>query len=210
MHLRKVNQFEWGQRVVYAHRKEASSMGKTTIPILILVLLVLVVPPKLNAAIVVVDFHENGVIQEGDAYTRVNVRHDAMVIMTGGYVHSIVQYESSTVTVIGGSVDDFTLDGSSTASLYGGDFGILIAPFQSTSFHIYGYGFTRADTPGYGRLTGLWPDGTPFELRLMAAEAWADHYVLHEVPEPATMMLVGSGILMVRTRYRQSRYYRRT
>lgn len=170
------------------------------IPILIPVLLALLMPAKLSVGVPVVDFHHNGVIREDDRYYAVYVWDDAVVVMTGGEVGVLAQRDSSTVSIIGGSVELFEVADSSTASLYRGNFDILHALGPNAYFHIYGYDFTLEKPSPDWRLTGLWADGTPFEMRLQRAEFYGDHYVLHEVPEPATVVLLASGILLLRKR----------
>jgi hypothetical protein len=167
------------------------------IPIIILLVLTLFAPAKLHATMV--DFHHNAVIQEGDSYYRVSVWDDAIVVMTGGEVtFQLLQYDSSTVTVIDGSVRWFELRDSSTANLYGGNFDTLYAPGPSSYFNIYGYDFTIEKPSSLWRLTGFWPDGLPLEMYLRRADTFGDHYLIHEVPEPATILLLAAGVVGLR------------
>ena len=169
-------------------------MGK--IPMSILFMLTLTIGSRAHATIVEVDFHHNSIIQEGDSYYRVRVWHDAIVVMTGGEVEQFGLNDSSTATVIDGFVQWFELRDSSTASLYGGSFDILYA--AGGDFHIYGYGFTIEKPSDLWTLTGFWPDGTPFEFRLRRAAPYGEHYVIHEVPEPAAVILLVLGSLCLR------------
>jgi len=148
-----------------------------------------------------IDFYQNGVIQDGDIYDRVTVWGDAIVVITGGQVSQIVQNDSSEVTVIDvNGVWWFELGDSSTANIYGGDYNILYAPSDNSSFHIYGYGFAVERPSDLWRVTGFWPDGAPLEVLLRRADTYGDHYVLHELPEPTSITLLASGILLQRRR----------
>jgi hypothetical protein len=175
------------------------------IAIVFLPVLMVTIGRTTQATMVEVDFRHNAVVQEGDSYYRVTVWDDAIVVITGGEVEQIAQYNSSTVTVIDVSgVWWFELGDSSTANLYGGSFETLYAPGSHSCFNIYGYGFVVDRSADLWRLTGFWPDGSPLEMYLRRADQYGDHYVIHEVPEPATAILLVLGSLFL-TKKRQLR-----
>jgi len=107
-------------------------------------------------------------------------------------------WESSTTNIYGG---DIMLDGclftdSSTLNIFGGDV-FLGAPYaeDSSTINIYGYNFS--EFPAFS-LTGYLADGTPFEfIELTHA---ISHINLIVVPEPATLFLLGMGVLVFRKR----------
>ena len=153
-----------------------------------------------NVQGVMVDFHDNAVIQEGDQYYRVSIFDDSIVVMAGGEVDQMLGYDSSTTTILGGQVGWFSLEDSATAHLYGGTFDMLYAPAADAYFHIYGYDLIVRTPSDLYFVSGYWADGTPFELKLRRADTFGDQYVLHEIPEPGTLILLGFGFLLFRTR----------
>jgi len=149
---------------------------------------------------VMVDFYDNAVIQEGDQYYRVSIFDDSIVVMAGGEVGQMLGYDSSTTTVLDGEVGWFELRDSATAHLYGGTFDTLYAPVADACFHIYGYDLTLAEYVSSAFLSGFWADGTAFDLTLRRTNLFGDHYVLHEIPEPAVGTFLGIGFLLLRRR----------
>ena len=88
------------------------------------------------------------------------------------------------------------------ASFYGGTVSGNIAA-HGGYYHVYGYDFDY--NPDIGRLTGLWENGTPFSINMNPLSSDQPNYqavwsavTLHEIPEPATLLLLGLGGLMLR------------
>ena len=123
----------------------------------------------------------------------VNVWGDADVVV-------LDTRETGTVNIIGGTVDRAgTLDfgtinlsgGLVLDGLWAGDSGII---------NIYGFDLAKEISGGgygYGFVSGKWTNGTMFNIDF----GWSPTYsrvVLHEIPEPTTLVIVMAGVLFLR------------
>jgi hypothetical protein len=120
------------------------------------------------------------------------VRNLGTVNMFGGNVGLIDAWNHSTVNLRGGTISNYLL-------AYGD---------ESLTVNIYGYGFDYNPLAGDyrgGQLTGFWVDDTPFSIDLYyddtpggpVIDTWS-HITL--IPEPATILLFGLGIVLLRKR----------
>ena len=72
---------------------------------------------------------------------------------------------------------------------------------------IYGYGFSYDPYGGQsngGQLMGFWQDHVPFSIDFLDffGNHSYDHAVLHEIPEPATLLLLGLGMVLLHRKRR--------
>lgn len=128
---------------------------------------------------------------------RVRTRDFSILDFTGGYSEYLGIQDSSCVYIAGGEITYLTA-------------------FESSKVHFYGYDFEiiRYDVPIWGTVgptdglvTGFWGDGTPFSIEIgnyhsedsIDSPITFDHLVLHEVPEPASAVLLElAGVLLRR------------
>jgi len=133
-------------------------------------------------------------------FNMLNLYYDAVV-------GSVGVSDSGTLNMFGGNVDVIMVGSTKTANLYGG----IISDYlmAASTVGIYGYGFQYNPLAGDyrgGQLTGFWLDDTPFSIDLFGNPGGPyggpidtySHIVL--IPEPATVLLLGLGVLMLKKR----------
>lgn len=110
----------------------------------------------------------------------------------------IRMYDSAQVEISGGDLSWLLMFDSSTANIYKSDISWLVMGADTTA-HIHGRNFSYAN----GNLSGNWADGTPFSfwavngtsegtpLPAIGASPMPENIVLHTVPVPATLYLIG-------------------
>ena len=105
------------------------------------------------------------------------------------------------LTINGGEFYEVGAHGESLIYLHGGDIFGGLTVYNSTAWvHIYGYGFNN-DPFGGSPLTGFWADDTAFSINLVDdGIPTYDQIVFHIVPEPATLLMLGLGGLVLRKR----------
>ena len=120
---------------------------------------------------------------------------------TAGGIWEIDVSGHSELTINDGDFYDIVCDDYSTLNLHGGQiFNSLEIEHLTTWVHIYGYGFNNDPFIG-SPLTGFWADATPFSINLVDDTiSTYNQIVFHEIPEPASIILLGLGGLMFRRR----------
>jgi len=118
--------------------------------------------------------------------------------ISGGVVHEpSIWDDDGTINITGGECWNVYAN-RGTLNISGGqitgDDGIYAGDF-TRAVNIYGHGF-EYDPYRSPNLTGFWQDGTPFGINFQEG-SW-DAVVLHETPEPATLLLLGLGCLALR------------
>jgi hypothetical protein len=124
-----------------------------------------------------------------------NVWDSGIFNVSGGNVQDIVSRGSSIVNVSGGDTNWITANDNSTVYLTGGNISTLDAPGANAYFHIYGYDLR---IEAVDRLKGCWENGDPFDMYLRRSQFYGDHYVLHEIPEPQSLLLLVLGCFFAR------------
>jgi len=127
---------------------------------------------------------------------------------SGGSVWYFEGFDSSTINIDGGEILYLDMNESATAHLSGGQILTVLGIRDESSYtHIYGYDFDYDPLAGNydgGLVTGFWPDGDPFDISLdnmyPSEVITYDQLIFHVIPEPATILLVGIGGLVLSRR----------
>jgi hypothetical protein len=187
------------------------------------------------------DFYSIGTIITGQTWYNVGIYDTTpahtTVTMTGGLVHSLSAYDSSSLIMSGGHIDfldasaNSTLTLSATATvgtthilgsgvfnmiggtiaefsaiqqavvnLRGGGIMDMLISRDSSFVNVFGTNLAKTSSGGpfgYGRITGLWQDNSPFTINLGDSGTYS-HVNLVTIPEPVTLLLFGAGIPLVR------------
>jgi len=127
---------------------------------------------------------------------------------SGGSSWYFEGFDSCTINIDGGEIRYLITNDSATVHLSQGQISHLLGVRDNTSYvHIYGYDFDYDPSGGLyndGLLTGYWPDNAPFNVSLINLSdlnvITYDQLIFHVIPEPATILLVGIGGLILSKR----------
>ena len=176
----------------------------------------------------VVDFYSDATIADGDIYDTVNIYDSldvppvqTTVDMIGGEVYSffcndtsqliftngtasyVGGYDNCTIEIKGGTVDHSSLLGSSVMHWSGGIIESYISIHDEAKLHVYGKDFQYISGGGYGYgwLSGHWADDSDFTVLFRGLPEQfppVSSVILHVIPEPCTLGLIGFGFLIMR------------
>jgi hypothetical protein len=174
------------------------------------------------------NYYTDGTINAGTANTSVYTWNNASVTMAGGTIVSLDEFNSSRVDIQAGTISQgtslwnqsqMTFSGGNlnlflethdfaAADLKGGQLNGWLYAADTSIINIYGYGFNYnplAGTKNGGLLTGSWANGQAFGLNLLdnlqTNTITYQHIILHEIPEPASLLLLAmGGRLIIRKR----------
>lgn len=174
-------------------------------------------------ATVIVDFHSDGAIQDGDVYDVVNIWNNANVVMTGGLVEQVYTHDFSSFSLSGGEIAS-GMKGLDSSRLYvvGGtsnriwldclDSSVLVMKGGIEQGSIFAGDFATVDIHGYdlvvtplGRdmgVQGYWINQQRFWIELRGGAGTYSKTDLHTIPEPATFGLLAFGVVFLKPRAR--------
>lgn len=126
------------------------------------------------------------------------------VNISGGRVNYLDAYSTSSVDISGGTVSYLYAEYTSSVDISGGRVGNLQANHTSTTT-FYGQDFALGDglwldgnqLMGTGILAGEWSNGVSWTTEIMNHDTTATILL---IPEPATLLLLGLGGLLIRHR----------
>jgi hypothetical protein len=172
-----------------------------------IILLLLILPSVCLAEYPSIDFYTDGVIQDSNAYSGVSVFDNATVDMIGGFIQwRLLLYDTSTFNAYGGEVGgvgglpDIIVLEYSTLNLHYlqlSEYHRIWTEGDFARINVYGYNFEYVPYYSDWWLYGNWANNEAFCLQFRGP--WTrDYVVLHEIPEPATLLLIGLGGLLLR------------
>jgi hypothetical protein len=140
----------------------------------------------------------------GKIYSSPDTRlyQNSMMNITGGEITNLFTHNSSIVNMSGGEISGrLCAHDQSVINLSGGTINYFLSADGASVVNIYGFGFEYYPTGGswgVGQLSGFWwPNKTPFDIEFAFAETYS-YISLHEVPEPATFLLLGLVAVVLR------------
>jgi hypothetical protein len=182
--------------------------------ILILLAVLILLPVCVQATSI--DFYTDGQITDSNYFDVVQVWGTATVNMSGGQVLDFYTYQTSTVNLSSGNVSHFYIQGTSQLNVSGNGWilytlevsGSSIVNFTGGETHgfqgINASDFSIVNIYGYNLhisnniVIGDWADNHPFRIGLAGSET-ASHIVLHEIPEPLSILFFSlTGLFIVK------------
>jgi hypothetical protein len=147
--------------------------------------------------------YETSIVNISRGETDYIVPYDSAIVnMSGGDTYGMRSYNSSMINFSGGSVTYLAAFDSSTVNLTYGFINNL-SGYNLSNINIYGSNFFVSSTGGNrgeGYITGNWLNGTPFNISIYNNPSYGHDTISHInlVPEPATLLLLGFGVAMIR------------
>jgi hypothetical protein len=124
-----------------------------------------------------------------------------------GTIKNFIAENSGTANISGGSItDNLYADNFSTVNISGGTINGYLYARDSGIANIFGQNFQYGTglslsgnrVIGTGILSGEWLDGTPWAINIIKNSSTATILV---IPEPATLLLLGVGAVILRKRF---------
>lgn len=178
-------------------------------PILSVLILVFVV--AISNAAIVTHVYEDETVNHAD-YEILEI-HDSLDVppeqttvtfINGSELQKVNCNDTSIANIYGGIFGSLVLRDSSTMNLYGGVInGGVNGIEEGTVLNVFGTNFSEYVDNGRVFLTGTWENDTDFEFYFYRMLEIPDNVMLHEIPEPASVLLLLSGILINRFKNRR-------
>ncbi len=167
------------------------------------------------------DIYNDATIEDGDVYGTVNIYDtppdQTLVEMLGGDISTCTINDSALLNYNGGDISvlkqyDFSISyidsvdiptmylyGESQSHIHNGSFGPSIFLYDDAKVHIYGYNFDYDEIASPNLLNGQWENGEDFSIVLRNSFSYnPNQVVLHEVPEPISLLLLGFGSVFLK------------
>lgn len=139
----------------------------------------------------------HAVISGGDVF--LSADEQSTVLLKGGFFRYAIASGDSKWLVSGGFFDEdgFRVDSGvvDVRGLGGSDFGIKPLLVRGGTVHFYGTGLHFESQGGVDKVVGVLADGDPIDARYQLSPA--GQIILHEVPEPGTLAMMGVGVAML-------------
>lgn len=141
------------------------------------------------------DIYDDTTINSG-VHSNVNVYLSPTVNIVGGTVTILTTYDTSVTNISGGNTDTAFLYDNTVLNLTGGD--VTTVYTNGMEVNVYG---TNLNASQYGSslwISGIWEDGTSFNIMMPRTFVSEGNVILHEIPEPAAILLFITGTLLLK------------
>ncbi len=136
----------------------------------------------------------------GDTYGAIRIINDVTLTINGGSISDLTTRNNTLTTMFGGTLGALIVYEESIVNLRGGSIESIVSQ-SDQAVHIYGLEFQWTPDEGNplrGILTGSWEDGSQFSIDLRDCSPSTGEVVLHQIPEPISILLFGMGGLFLR------------
>ena len=106
---------------------------------------------------------------------------------------------SATINITGGTIDDLTAYNSGVINIYAGDI-LDVWAQDNTAVNVFGHNLIKSLTGGqfgYGFVQGIYNNQSSFDIDFRGSDTYSH---VNLIPEPATILLFGTGGLIFRKR----------
>lgn len=150
---------------------------------------------------------QNNIPEDGFTTFYLHTYGQSQVEINGGRFYMYYTWSDSIANVYAGVLGWIVAGQNSQIYLYGGDIYDFLKVADGTPvFHVFGYDLAINSLDYSDQLTGSWGDGSEINIGLYR-DRWTgidtrDYLVLHEIPEPAALLLLAGGAALARKRRR--------
>jgi len=169
----------------------------------------------------VYSYNESTINVGGGTIYTLNSYDSSNINIFGGQTYHVTVYDTGTVNILDNTnlytlfaEDSGVVNMSSgiVGRIGAGEFGVVnmsgglvrddLAAGDSSVINVYGYNLAKFPTGGKigdGFVLGEWENGITFNFYFYGSNTYS-HIILHEIPEPATILLIVIGSIVLRRR----------
>jgi hypothetical protein len=140
-------------------------------------------------------------LQGGSSGSGAGFYNSSIANITGGTAGVFNMYDDSVLNISGGTVYGASMGPSTILNLSGGTLRGMY--YVKSTVNIYARDLSVAPQQDNEVASGHWADDTPFQFTLGRALGYSPPTQInfYEVPEPASMLLVGFGMLFIQKKH---------